>query len=710
MSTINILEQTPVREPALPEMLNELRQAQSDATNYYNRMEHARAWWRSEWKGLTTDGRKHSEEMGEVFPWENAYDMRTRVVQTLIREFVSYSMYVFWKAKIQARSIRPLASGRQKSVAQRMLDWRLYTHMQPELMRELPLYFGWRFGYGCALMWIEWEMQRITQNFEITLPLIDEILTGGKENSVMPELLDVFRNPDREDQAIELVQGLSSSVSRPEARRITKDLMQIGVAELPVVYPYINKPKWTALRPAIDVLFPSQESNIQAARFISLRELVTEAELTDRIETRGYNPDFVAEAVKHKGEFADWMQQTQWKYTASDSDRDMIELHHFYHKNISENDKPRVYKTVFNEATADATKKLYATHGLLEYDHGFYPCVVGRKSFEHRSILSSHGIAEEAYTDEINIKCQLDGLANRTDIVLAPPLIVPSTRVDAVKGTFGPREVMGVNRPGEMNWMPLPPMDNTPIQVIQMVQDLLDRRYPLFNQKNPELSQMFREQIAREILNEVELIVEQTFQLMQQYEMDEETTKVAGPLQRPFHADPSEIQGKYEISATIDTRMLDDDYVDKKLDHLQRLMPFKESQFMFKLALEAVDPDAADAIQADQMSPDAVEREKRQVREDVSQMMNGIEPPMPMQANHHLQLSTIGELMQQPALMQRLQQNQPAMAMIQNRVKFHQAQIQQFTQNPQIGRALATKTFDRKQAPELAYGQPAAAA
>src|SRR5215472_5457798 len=105
------LEEMEVREPDLQLILNELRQAQSDATNYYNRMETARLWWRSEWKGQTTDGRQHSDEMGEVFPWEGAYDSRTRVVQQLIREHVNYALYVFWNAKIQARSVRPLVEG-----------------------------------------------------------------------------------------------------------------------------------------------------------------------------------------------------------------------------------------------------------------------------------------------------------------------------------------------------------------------------------------------------------------------------------------------------------------------------------------------------------------------------------------------------------------------------------------------------------------------
>jgi hypothetical protein len=702
------LEQADVKEPDLQLILNELRQAQGDATNYYNKLEHARMWWRSEWKGITTDGRMHSDEMGEVFPWDNAYDSRTRVVQTLIREHVNYALYIFWNAKIQVRSMRPLVQGREKSVAQRLLEWRIYTHMQSELMRELALYFGWRYGYGLSLMWIEWEQQRLTQNVDINLATLDDLLTQGRAQqgqSVMPELIDLFADEQRTPEAEQLIKSLSPDVSNGEVKKLVKDLRVLRFGKLPVSWPYINKPKWTALRPAIDVLFPSQESNIQAARFISLRELVTESELTDRIITRNYDPDFVEEAIKHKGEFADWMQQTQWKYTASDSDRDMIELHHFHYKNISENQTPRIYKTVFNEASI-GSHNLFATHGMLDYDHAQYPCVIGRRTYEHRPILSSQGIAEEAYTDEINIKCQLDGIGNRTDIVLAPPLIVPSTRVDAVRGTFGPREVMGVNRPNEMQWMPLPPFDNTPVEVIRLVQERLDRRYPLYNRELPELAQIYRQQQGKEVLNEIELIVEQTFQLMQQFEAPQETTQVVGTLQRPFHMDPREIQGKYEIVATIDYRQLDEEYAQKKLDLIGKAMAFKESNLMFRLALEAIDPDAADVIQQDQTSPSAQEKEKRQVHEDMSQMMNGIMPPYPMMANHQLHLQTIQQILSQPNMTQRLQGLPDSQKLIQARVKFHQAQITQHQVNPTVGRALATNTMQPQQSPELEYASP----
>ena len=55
---------------------------------------------------------------------------------------------------------------------------------------------------------------------------------------------------------------------------------------------------------------------------------------------------------------------------------------------------------------------------------------------------------------------------------------------------------------------------------------------------------------------------------------------------------------------------------------------------------------------------------------------------------------------------QRVQQNKDTMELLKNRYEFFTAQIQQFQENPQIGRALSTKTFQKQTAPELATLPP----
>jgi len=710
--------------PQIDKIIQELHQAETDTTFYRMRINQAFLWWRCLWWGQTVDGRKHypyPEQFAsdEIFPWEGASDTRMRTVAGIVREHVSIARTAFFKAKIQAQSVRPLIEDRASEAATRMLNWRVYNHMWAEVMRELSLAWSWRFALGTCLISVEWEQQRRLETYDLSLPVLDEVMqaTGGADNSML-YLMDAIMDPKQEDQLTTLVQGLSPILSRPKARAIVKDLRELRVAKIPVAYPFLNQPRWTALRPCWDVLFPSETSDLQESRWVARREWVNETQLEDRIETDDYDPAFVEEAKKHKGESESWWSWSSgtWYNTGYNqpypprSYRDLIELFHFHYKAIEEG-VPCVYKTIFNTLSKgpDTKHPLYAKHGPFEYEHGFYPYVVLRRTFEDRAILTSIGIAEEAYTDEQALKAQQDGLTDRTSIVHSPPMIVPSNKVQAMKGQRMPGAILGVSRPNEVSWMPLPPTDATPLEVIKLVQERLDRRYALFGAEvDPELKQLRQQELADEVLGEMDLVLDQTLSLMQQFELDSDVARVIG-LGSPFKMGREEIQGKFALSARVDMRMLDPEYAAQKMELIGQALAFKQEGMLFNMAVEAIDPDAAAALSQSQISPAAQEEEKRQELAAVNQAMSGIESPLPINGNYQLRMQTLlGATIQStnPLMRQRLQANPDSMQILQNRLKFYMDQIQQHTQNPIIGRALATQTFQRKMAPELTMGQP----
>jgi len=244
-------------------------------------------------------------------------------------------------------------------------------------------------------------------------------------------------------------------------------------------------------------------------------------------------------------------------------------------------------------------------------------------------------------------------------------------------------------------------MDQTPVIVMQMVQQRLDRRYPITGgEVDPEIKALNRQQITSETNAEFELALEQTVQLMQQYETDEDVARVAGG--EPWEYSRKDIQGQYEVSAAVDINLIDVERAGAKLDMLAKLMPFKDSGGMvFNAAANIVDPDLADALGKDQMSPTAMQKEKDSEYNAISQILSGIEAIKPMMANNQFRLQTIQEIMSDPATMQRVQQDPVAQKRLQNRVKFFQDQIQQYQSNPQIGRTLATQTFAPNQPGEV---------
>jgi hypothetical protein len=193
---------------------------------------------------------------------------------------------------------------------------------------------------------------------------------------------------------------------------------------------------------------------------------------------------------------------------------------------------------------------------------------------------------------------------------------------------------------------------------------------------------------------------------MQQYEVDAEVAAVVGGLERPFHVDRSEIQGKHQITAVTDMRMLNDDYTASKLDNLGKIMPFKSaSPLLFRMAVEAYDPDAADALDDDQMSPHAMELEKNDERNAITAAFAGMEWPFPEMGNWRLRLGVHQEVFgANPMMNQRLQMLPDTQKILKKRQQGMMNQIQQYEQNPQIGRALHTSALNPRTAPELMQG------
>jgi len=691
------LESLPVDEPPLPEIIQELQQAQSDGNTYCQRLEMARRWWRCEWDHQFWDGRKHLHNGVEPFPWEGASDSRTRIVQGIINEHVTFAKAAFWNAKIQAMSTRPIVYGRERNVADKALKWRIYTSMRREINRELTMAFLWRFGFGLSFLWVEWEQQRTVMDVPIDINTIAELAraTGNEQ------LLTVVTDPDSEREGVQLLQSFSQVLDTERARQIIRELRETGQSAIPTINLTVNKPKWSALKYGEDIMIPAETDDIQFARWVSRREFVTESELVDRIGTDGYDPLFVEEALEHKGEFADWMQLGwDWRYNGLNQvRRNLIELHHFRYKSVADG-VPCVYRTVFCAAVKDSV----AVHRKAEYDHQQYPVIALRRTFEERPLLSSRGIAEEAYTDEQDIKVQQDGLTDRTDLI-HNFLINISGDHREFKSLWGPKAIMESFRPGDISYPPLPPIDQTPAGIIEMVQARLDRRYWMFGPNvDPNMSVVRKQELADDVLQEIELAVDQTFQLMQQFESDQDMAQVAGGS---VHASAKDIQGQYQISATVDVRDRDLEYAKEKIGLYAQAMQFNQAGTanmakFFNKMLEVVEPDIADLVTDDQQT--ATQRELDEERGALNSIMSGVEPPKPMYGNHQLRMQwLLSNTIQSPNPMmaKRLQMLPDSAEMLKNRLEFFRNQIQQTQQNPMIGRALSTQTFNPKAAPQL---------
>src|ERR1044071_3270434 len=214
-------------------------------------------------------------------------------------------------------------------------------------------------------------------------------------------------------------------------------------------------------------------------------------------------------------------------------------------------------------------------------------------------------------------------------------MLAPQSKVGAIKGAYAPGKILGVGRTSEIAWGPLPPTDGTPVQFMECVVAELQQRYPLFgNELDPAKKDLYRKKVARDFLGPVTLAIEQTFQLMQQYEDDDELAKVAGDLQTPFHISKAEIQGRHNITATIDTKMLDEDYNKDRAALIAQSVAFKGDPVLFNLLLEGIDPDVAELLDVSQASPAAMDKERQDEKNAIAQAFTGQVPDKPLSANN----------------------------------------------------------------------------
>lgn len=724
-------ENLAIASPEKPKLLviqREIEQALTDASGYYTRMDQAEDYWRDRWNGQGPDGRKHRDESKDdaPFPWEGAADSRPQVLGRKVREHVMVDKFAFKGGKLQATSYRPLVNGQDGAIATRILKWLVHSHMLPELNREYPLSSAWRHAYGCSFMGIKWETARRTDYVPLSLEILDQFVQTSGVDPQFRELLELLYDPRAEASLVQLIGELSPLLTTGKSRRILRDLQTKGETEVPVPTVYLSKPKWYALRAVVDLLFPLDTSDLQAAPWVAERELVDEVTLRDRIETEDYDEPFVEALLEHKGKTdnAFWRDRTETQRSYMTGlgriDRkNSVELFHVVYKTIERGGAPCLYRTIFNplvnRGKREGDKMLCASHAPFPYDHGEYPYVTRRFETEQREILSSRGIPEIAYTHSLEIKAQRDARTDRTAIVNAPPMIVPHSRVKAIKGQFGPRAVLGVTRANEVRWLELPPSDNSPVMIEQQVLQDIDDRFPLFGPEvDPDKKSMYRGELSGDCTAEAVQMYDQTMKLAQQYEPDEVVQQVAGPLQRPFHQSRQQIQGAWQLTIAFDVRMIDEDYAMARYDAVAKIVgTFNmagnvDTTGAMKYLFGLLDPDLPDLllIQDDK----AAEKEKRGAQDDVLKAINGIVPEPPMMGNHKLRLQTIMETVMQPAVQRKVQADPEVKEILKQLIQFHQNQIQQYQNNPQIGRTLALNPNNPRQAlPTRSPAQVAAA-
>lgn len=624
------------RDPDLDLLLSEFEQA----GGYLGRQWHADSADKARftrWSGQHPSGRKKRDLLGDAcLPWDNAADSRQPLVDGIIRDLAAVLTTAGSRAQLKAIPASAANEAKAGQVAKLVNHFR--QQRRRELGRERDLVANYLLSYGVAAWHVGWQRRVSYTRTTISLNQIADEFPDG------PALVTLVLDPSLEDAAVDAAMALLDSLSKAQARRIVRALRSKSVAEVPRPYVTYHGPEWTARKVNEDIFFPASTTDLQRARCVFVRDFLTETELRENVLTDGWDEDWVAAALKTRGQVVTWDSTGNVIHEGdayvdaarTDTKDQLVEVIWAYVRTVDHEDVPEVCCTVFcpNAVKADG-RDIWAKHGPVGYAHGKYPFVEIQQERVSRRLVDSRGVPEVSATWQDEVKTQCDMLEDRATLEVNPTLLVPPSKFGQ-KYRIGPGIKVEKQLGGNKGLEYLEPPGGNPQLAFEVIAMVLRRAAEYWGLPHPDVVpakwQARLQHAVENFLAAEEEVCAQTLQLAQQYLTDEELARIGGGLEG-FPTSAADIAGEYDFQLVFDARDLDMEFTFKKLDAISKLVVPNDRAGAIDfskytaLALASIDPTMAQTVLQDQQG--AAGKVFDQVNRDVAFMALGNEPQYP---------------------------------------------------------------------------------
>ena len=683
-----------MKSDEVSDLIGLVEQAETDAANYWTRKNLNYNLRYCLWPGQDDSGRKLSAVLGKpAFPWDGASDSKIRLADMIVNERVRMLKSAYGKSRM---SILPTESTDMQAgrKVETVIKWLLNSHCAAMTKREIELAANLRETYGLAIMGIFWR--RTTRNERLTFRLDSLQQTFAETGDpTLALIIEAILDPTQEEAvAREMDMLLPGQGTTANVRRLREQ----GFFEYDSPYIFETLPDWQAYEPWEDIVFPPSTYDLQRAPFIACRELLREDEIREREVTEDYDPQWIEEAVKHKGVYrrnARNLHRMTDTILLSD-DRDLVEVWRVYQKKW--NEQIGAMEVICTHMQPSVTDRV-AKSEPMGYEHGQYPFVELPLERTSRPLIESRGVPELLATHQQEIKTQRDFRADRASLTILPPLKVPANRgkLDIV---LGPAKQLPERRPNEFSWMAPPVQDNATIEIEAATRRDVDEYFGIPRADlAPQRSALAQQDLVDSWLSDCSLILGQTFQLAQQYLDDIQFVRVAGGMPMPFRASRQEIQGRFDMRLDFDARTFDSEALEVKIKGLIELLPLDVMGVVDRVGLvrflfSAIDPNMAEFLIKDVEAAAQQEIEDEQLQ--FTKIAAGTEPPLKSDGqNAQLRLQTLQQIVQaNPAVQQRYAQDEIFKSMLDARMQAFSFALQQ-QQNAQIGRVGAQPALEK---------------
>jgi hypothetical protein len=440
--------------------------------------------------------------------------------------------------------------------------------------------------------------------------------------------------------------------------------------------------------------------------------VIAQANVEERAKIEQWDPKFTDYITKSAG--ASWLWSSFNRGDAlnrsgtrlySDEMDKFCEVFYGFFRGEDAKGNRQTRVVIFHPGTSTTGREL-----PLPYAHGMYPFILCRRESRSRSAFESRGTGDIADTAQSEIKVQRDSRNDRTSFTVIPPLLVPLGR-GKQQYKLGPAAQLGVMRPGEIGWLPPPPMDQTTFDTEKGVrQDIANYFGKNFEGVDPNKVLRKQQRLINSWLDEMRQVMLQIFQLCLQFLPIEKWQQISGnqSLQLPI-GQRDFIQNNMMLIMEFDARDLNMEFLQQKLELINSMIVPTDAAGVIdragltQYAMRALDPAGARLIRP---QGQATQQEITEEQGALGQIVTGVTPPVPDgSANAQLRLQVIQSTLQAPDFIQFLKANPLAQQRLQDRIKALQFSLQQ-TQNAQVGRIGVQPSPVQSMAPQ---GPPAGA-
>jgi hypothetical protein len=669
------------------------------------------------WSGQTYDGRKWSSNVGkEVFPWEGASDIRPYIIDDLVIDDVDIMRMADRNCHMQTLGTNSQFDQQARETTS-VLDWVNRNMLAEEMEREKELAAQWRQHYGSSVMGIDWyldfdsEVVTVTLQQLMQMAMMDPMLGAfleylmrnmqkGLSQADLGQAAQMFKmyfpEVDAPAQTPESQLDPSTRGVRPPPKptRYTQDttvqnssqalqsLMRTGSFSYHRPYIKENRPTVTAYRTYQDIFFFRNTYDLQRLPWLVRRDVIPKDAVMDRARYENWDPQYESEILERAGSTAllNLGLQTLFRFRDRlyvDEMKELCEVYYAFHRGTDPKNRRETLVTIFHPNFDLIGRQL-----PLPYLHGKYPFVLCERETRSRSALESRGIGDIGMTGQAEIKLQKDSRNDRTALCTLPPLQVPLGR-GKQQYKLGPRAQLGVMRPGELSWLPPPPLDNTTYQTEQSIrQDLYNYFGKSIEGVDPNKVLRKQQRLVDKWLAELRQVHIQIYQLCMQYLPDDIWATAAGDPAAIPQRDRQSIQRNLNLTLEYDSKDLNQEYVLQKLQLIQQMLVATDAAGVIDragltmYAARALDP--ALARQLIQPQQQVTQAEINDEQDQLSKIADGIEPPMYTGGqNAQLRLQVIQNTMQQPGYINALRQNPISMELLQRRQQNLQQQVVQ---------------------------------